>query len=162
MGWSEEALKDAGFRSQGDGVLFEDLSEYQRTWVGYTAQGVQTDGLIEIRLDAREGRVVSFLCHAGVGDVPVDLAAAIPQSRAEAIARAEIERTASQEGTASAAGYTLKQSLLKLTKAPALTGGETKLVWVMQLIGKDASGAPVGGTVYIDALSGQVLQHLGF
>lgn len=162
VGWNEQALKAAGFRPEGEGDLLEDMSEYQKEWVGYTSQGIRTDGLIEIRADARTGRVVSFLYHPGVGDVPVDASGAISESAAVDIGRTVVAQRASEQGGPAVDGYDLKQSLLKLTAAPALTGGAPRLVWVIQLVGEDAAGSPLGGTVYIDALSGQVIQYLAF
>lgn len=169
LGWDEAALAKEGFRPEESGLLSAVMCLYHKTWASYTSQGVRNNGLIEVKLDGRDGQLVSFHYFPGAGDPPVDTAEAISQEEAEAIAEKTIEevilqhiRTLPAEDQAEASQLTWesRESELKITDAHAVTGGETKLIWVVGLLGKDGTGSPIAGTVYIDAMTGAVLQQL--
>jgi hypothetical protein len=91
MGWDDATLSREGFRPIESAIVSEGMCEYRRTWAAYTSQGIRTDGLIEVRLDAREGHVVSFFYAPGTGDVQIDTSAAISESEAETSARATVQ-----------------------------------------------------------------------
>jgi hypothetical protein len=171
VGWDDTVLGVAGFRPDSGGVVSEDAREYTKMWVAYTTQGVRTDGLIQVRLDATSARILAFIHHAGVGDIGTDVSAAISQSEAEAIARKTMEGSLAAQSSTGSAGATasedntelrLEEALLKLTDAPGITGGATELIWLVKLVGADEDGCAAGGTVYIDALTGRVVQCLMF
>jgi hypothetical protein len=169
LGWDEVALAEEGFRSDESGLLSAVMCLYHKTWVSYTSQGVCNNGLIEVKLDGRDGQLVGFHYFPGAGELPVDTAKALSQEQAEAIAEKNIEEVvlqqirilaAEDQAVASRLTWDTRESVLKITSAPAVTGGETKLVWVVSLGGKDGTGSAVAGTVYIDAMTGTVLQQL--
>jgi len=171
VGWDDAALAGSGFRPGSAGIVSQAMCEYRQTWDAFTSQGVRTDGTIEVRLDARDGRIESFFYNRGVGDTPTNVSMAISQSEAESTARATIQSYIAQQPntgsdtsqtTAATVDLTLSSAVLKLTNAPALTDGATKLIWLVTLNGEDSTGLAVGGNVYIDALSGKVIQFLSF
>ena len=159
MGWKDETLKEAGFRPEESALLVDDMDQYRKTWVAYTSQGIQTDGLIEVRLDARDGSVFSYFSKPGMGDVQADLSAVISQETAQAIARAAIEDCSPGEPIVTSSQVALATTVSKLMwfDAKAVTGGKQKLIWVIELVGRDPEGVVVGGSAYVDAMSGQVV-----
>lgn len=73
-----------------DPPTFSDASgthEFVKTWTGHARQGIlDSGGMIELRLDARDGSVTRFQYHKGARGFDADLSQ-IPR-REEAVARA--------------------------------------------------------------------------
>ena len=67
LGWDDKALAAAGFGSgtgevisNGDGTV-----EYAKTWKSHDAQGAPDGGLIDVRVDAAAGMLLSFYYRPG-------------------------------------------------------------------------------------------------
>jgi hypothetical protein len=155
MGWDADALAFEGLRPDPSG--FSDQSgthEFVKTWTGYASPDVQNGGIIEVRLDARDGTPVLFHYERGAGVWPVDLSHAISRDDAVSIARTKI-LAQSPDAT-----LQLESATLKLTDAPAIANGEMVLIWLVVFSGRDPSGAAAGGWVYVDAYTGEIRQFL--
>lgn len=177
LGWDAAALAAQGFtpgtsRSVDRGTAG---SVYQKTWVGHDEEGIANHGLIEIGIDKATGELRSFLFSPGPR-----AAAAVPQkvTRNEAITIAtgaavrgpsgsETTSSTLRGGTTSTlAGVTtttMSPSQLKVenatlvhTDAPGITGGGDALVWIVKL-SKSTPAGRIAVTVYVDAVTGEVL-----
>ena len=111
-----------------------------------------------------------FAFHAGAGEVPGDASGAISQEEAikiahDLIVERDLPRAQLQSDTslkASDIHLITEEATLTWTNAPAVTGGETMLIWRIALVGKDPSGMTLGGVVYLEATSGRVQMQLGY
>lgn len=169
LGWDEVALRDGNFVQEDSGIASEETNQYRKSWVGYTSSGVLNGARIDIWLDARDGTVLRFLVLPGVKDSQVDLTQAIDEERAIGIAE-EAVRSKALELARSHAGQEevdparvdvkLRRAALTLTDAAAITGGTTMLVWRVEFQGTDQFGYSAGGTVYMDANTGEILRQL--
>ncbi len=155
LGWDGDSLTFENLRA--DPPTFSDASgahEFVKTWTGYTRQGILDSGGIELRLDARDGSVTRFQYHKGARGFDVDLSQIL--SREEAVDRA-VERVEQQFPEVD---VEVETATLKFTNAPALTEGDIRLIWLVVVTGREPAGGPGGGWVYVDALTGRILQYL--
>ncbi len=185
LGWDAAALASQGFtrgtsRSVDRGAAG---SVYQKTWVGHDEEGIANQGLIEIGIDKATGELRSFLFSPG----PREAAAVpqkVTKNEAVNIATVAAVRSPSEEETTTStlrggttstlrggttstlAGVTtttMSPSQLKVenatlvhTDAPGITGGGDALVWIVKLSRSTPAGK-IAVTVYVDAVSGEVL-----
>ena len=163
LGWNDETLAGAGFTVGKSGIASQVSAAYVKSWVEHDVSGVLNSGLVELRLDARNGRILSFFFQPGAGDI--DASGAISRDRAVELAKIELAQNAVQPmltepGETSQPHPALAiDATLKVTDAPAVTGGKTMLVWVIHLTGYIGEKY-VGGTAYLDAKTGDVLVSL--
>ena len=176
LGWDAAALAAQGFtqgtsRSVDRGAAG---SVYQKTWVGHDEEGIANQGLIEIGIDKATGELRSFLFSPGPRE-----AAAVPQkvtkNEAVKIATVAAVRSPSEEETTTSTlrggttstlvgvTTTMSPSQLKVenatlvhTDAPGITGGGDALVWIVRL-SRSTSAGRISVTVYVDAVTGEVL-----
>jgi hypothetical protein len=155
LGWDGDSLTLENLRA--DPPTFSDASgthEFVKTWTRYTRQGILDSGGIELRLDARDGGVTRFQYDKGARGFDVDLSQIL--SREEAVAKA-MERV---EQEFPEVDVEVETATLKFTNAPALTEGDIRLIWLVVVTGREPGGGPGGGWVYVDALTGRILQYL--
>ena len=163
LGWDGLTLADAGFTVGQSGIVSQTNPAYLRRWTGYDTSGVVNDGLVELRLDARDARILGFFFHLGPG--AVDISGAISREQAVYLAELELAQTAVQPTTTEPGQTSLPhtgmavEETLKVTDAPAVTGGKTMLVWVIHLTGWIGDRF-ISGTAYLDAKTGDVLVSL--
>ncbi len=171
LGWEEAALAAGHFSPELRGAALSiTATERCWSWVGHTAAGILNGSRIDLSLAPEDGTLRRFAFHAGAGEVAGDASAAISQDEAVRIARdlileAVLPLARARYGDsldASDIPLDLQEATLTWTNAPAVTGGKTVLIWRIQLVGRDLSGVTVGGTVYLEAETGQVLQQLSF
>jgi len=162
LGWDEDMLTGMGFQQAGEGSISADSSLFSRTWEQYEADGAPTGGFIEVYLDAHTARLISFSVYLA-GEVP-DISGVIGATDAMAIAQTEIFLKTSSpripmtvDGSLILLGKTVSREL-KVVEDTKITRGEQVLAWVIFVKGT-VGDAMVGGTVYIDAMSGRILAY---
>ena len=120
-------------------------------------------------LDARSGKLLHYLFDPGP-TAPRDASAAVSEDDAIQIAKdfigdqAQVPTTAPFGGSASTTaplGVVVRSTGLVHTDAPGITGGRDMLVWIVKLGGSTETG-DVRATVYVDAMTGEVLTWLVF
>ncbi len=181
LGWDGASLRTQGF-TEGEAKMVDrgdNGAVYQKTWVGHDSNGVPNEGVIEVGLDATNGRLHSFLFDPGPATA-LDSSDTITKSEAMMTAKEATTSRSPSSSPTSASGPTTASSApsgasgegsTSTTVAPPLevvdatlihtnktgiTGGRDMLVWLVKLA-RPATSAAGGATVYVDAVSGDVL-----
>ncbi|MBN1631614.1 MAG: hypothetical protein JW990_17815 [Thermoleophilia bacterium] len=161
LGWGDGTLHGLGFRQVQAGAISPDTDLYTLVWDQYAGDGSVTDGSIEIRLDPRSGETAWFsLWPAAEGP---EIAGALGAADAMSIAETHIflqTKTAiplAGDGSLILMGKKVSQEL-KMVKDRKITRDKQVLTWVISLSGLVGDEA-VGGTVYVDATTGEVLAY---
>lgn len=162
LGWPDSMLAGLGFRQEGGGSISEDTHLFALQWQQYDSQGVVEDGFVDVYVDSRTGDLVSFSVSLGSGRP--DIAGAISVNDAMDIAQTCIfletddpDIALMGDGSLILLGKTVSQELT-IVEDKKITKGKPLLCWVIFLSGTVA-GETVGGTVYIDATTGEVLSY---
>jgi hypothetical protein len=165
LGWSQGDLEELRFRAEPGGVQLAGTAEYRKTWRSYTPEGIADTGLIDVRLDARNGALVFYAFVPGVAAGSVDAKPAISEDQAIAVAeKTARDRIAAALGANDLAETVLEQKAaeLRVTDARGVTGGAVKLVWRVEFEGLSPQGVVVGGTAFVDAMTCEVLEYLSY
>ncbi len=171
LGWDQAALDAGHFTSElRDDMTLSHTTAHRWSWVGHTSAGILNGSRIDLRLAHKDGTLLLFAFHAGAGEVPGDGSDAISREEAikiahDLIVERDLPRAQLQSDTPLKAGdlhLTTKEATLTWTNAPAVTDGETMLIWRTALVGTDPSGMTLGGVVYLEAVSGRVLQQQSY
>lgn len=171
LGWDQAALDAGHFTSElRDDMTLSHTTAHRWSWVGHTSAGILNESRIDLRLAPEDGTLLLFAFHAGAGEVPGDGSDAISREEAikiahDLIVKRDLPRAQLQSDTPLKAGdlhLITNEATLTWTNAPAVTGGETMLIWRVALVGTDPSGRTLGGVVYLDAHNGRVLQQQSY
>lgn len=173
LGWDDATLAAQGFTPEETEIMphGDAPPEYSKRWVGHDDQGFPNGGLVDVGLDATSGRLLRFMFHPGPR-ASLDASEAINEREAIQIAKdsigdaAQIPTTSAppSEGATTTTlppGVVVRSAELVHYDAPGITGGRDMLVWIVKLGGGTATGE-VRATVYVDAISGEVLTWLVF
>jgi hypothetical protein len=172
LGWDSKSLTADGFTTtetttydRGDAP-----SEFTKRWAGRDEKNLPNGGLIEVALDAATGKLLSFFYHPGPR-VAAETTPTITEEKAVAIARETVGENPPADPTTTetlvggatttgpSLGLVLRSAELVHSDAPGITGGKDMLVWIVKLGGYTRSGY-AHPTVYIDAVTGKVLQEV--
>ena len=162
LGWGEGMLSGMGFRQDQPGTLTPDTGLYTLVWVQYAGERSATDGRVEVHVDARSGELAGFTVTLA-GDRP-DVEGALGASDALDIAETHIFLKTKTpaiplmgDGSLILINRQLSQELMVL-KDRKITKDKPVLTWVISLSGT-VENEIVGGTVYVDAMTGEVLAY---
>ncbi len=161
LGWTGGILEGLGLRQQGIGTVGES-GVYTVSWAQYDAEGTPRDGLIVLTLDGATAALVSFSARPG-SDVP-GIAGAISDAQALQIAQTQIYlRTDKPKLTLAGDGSIIMLNRrvteeLKVIDDSKIVSDEPRLCWVLTVLGTVGTEI-VGGTVYLDSATGEVLKY---
>jgi len=161
LGWGDATLDGMGFRQVQEGAISPDTDLYTLVWDQYSADGSATDGFLEIRLDPRSGETAWFsMSPAGEGpEIAGALGAADAMSIAETHIFLQTKTVIPLAGDGSLILIDKKVSQeLKTVQDRKITRDKQVLTWVISLSGL-VGDETVGGTVYVDATTGEVLAY---
>ena len=171
LGWDEAALVAEGFTPEDPRILphGDAPTEYSRRWAGHDESGLPNQGLIDVALDVTNAELLHFF-YIPRSRTALDATETINQEEAIAVAKGVIGDSSQVPTTDTAPpgestmttlpiGVVLRSAELVHSAAPGITGGRDMLVWIVKLGGSQATGE-VRATVYIDALTGEVLTWL--
>ena len=173
LGWDSKALAAEGFTPGGAKNVDrgDAQTEYTKTWAGHDDQGVPNQGLIEVALDAASGNLLHFMYSPGPR-AGATSPATVSKDDAIRIALNKVgddppgspttidTLPGGSTTTGPPLGIVVTNAEVVHSDAPAVTGGKDMLVWIVKLGGYSRSGV-VHATVYIDAVTGNVLVVLG-
>jgi hypothetical protein len=162
LGWGDGMLMGMGFRQEQPGVLATDTGLFTLVWSQYAGDGSSTEGRVEVRVDARSGQLAGFSVTPA-GDSP-GIEGALSASDAMDIAETHIflktkdpEIPLMGDGSLILMDKQVSQEL-KVVQDRKITKGKQVLTWVIFLSGT-VENETVGGTVYVDAMTGAVLSY---
>lgn len=171
LGWNEAALAAEGFTPEDPRILphGDAPTEYSRRWAGHDESGLPNQGLIDVALDVTNAELLHFF-YIPRSRTALDATETISQEEAIAVAKGVIGDSSQVPTTDTAPpgqstmttpplGVLVRSAELVHSAAPGITGGRDMLVWIVKLGGSQATGE-VRATVYIDALTGEVLTWL--
>ena len=171
LGWDEAMLAAEGFTPEEPRILphGDAPTEYSKRWAGHDEQGLANQGMIDVALNVTNAELLHFFYNPGPR-AGTHAAEAISRQEAIAIAKAHIGDssqvpsgdTAPPGGSAATTaplGVLVRSAELVHSDAPGITGGRDMLVWIVKLGGSQPTGE-VRATVYVDALTGEVLTWL--
>ncbi|OFW61642.1 MAG: hypothetical protein A2133_04665 [Actinobacteria bacterium RBG_16_64_13] len=163
LGWTSDMLAGMGFKQERTGVLSEGAGIYTTTWNAHDSEGAPLDGFAEVVLDGRTGGLVRFSLSRGSQGTAV--AGAIGEHEALAIAQTciylksdEVKIPLAGDGSLILLDKSVSEEIKMLTDRQ-ITGGDPLLAWVITITGR-VGDKNVGGTVYIDASTGKVLEYV--
>jgi hypothetical protein len=162
LGWEDGMLAALGFKQEQPGALSSVTGLFCLTWSRYGAEGALEDGFVEVYVDGRAGSLVSF--SLSLGSEGPDVAGALGAKDAVDIAETYIYLKTKDPDIPMAGDGSLillQKSVaqeLKVVEDRKITRGEPLLTWVISLTGA-VEGKTVGGTVYINAMTGEVLYY---
>ena len=171
LGWDAKSLQAEGFTTtettsydRGDAP-----TEFTKRWAGHDEKDLPNGGLIEVALDVSTGKLLRFFYHAGPR-AAAGAASTISKDEAVSVARRTVGDDPPADPTTSDTqlngatttgpplGLVASSVELVHSNAPGITGGKDMLVWIVKLTGYTRSGY-AHPTVYIDAVTGKVLQE---
>jgi hypothetical protein len=161
LGWTDGALQGLGFKQEQPAVL-ESTGIYTMTWSQYDATGAQQDGSIVLMLDGSTGLLLSF--SAWPGNDAADIAGLITEGQAMQIVQTQIylrtdKPKLSLDGNGSLILLNRRVTEeLKVVTDKKIVKNDPRMCWVVTLLGMVGTNV-VGGTVYIDASTSEVLKY---
>ena len=163
LGWTKGMLDGLGFRQEQPGVVSSDGSIYSLTWSQYDDKGLREDGRVEVRLDRRTSALVGL--SVSLATQGVSIAGSISESEAMGIAQTTVflrtikpKITLAGDGSLLLAGGAVLEKLV-VVNDHKITKDKPVLMWVITITGT-VDSQKVGGTVYIDAKTGAVLNYV--
>jgi hypothetical protein len=165
LGWTTGMLSGLGFRQEQPGTLAADTGVFTLDWSQYNDQGVRTGGLLEVRLNAASAALAGF--SVSLGSQNLSIAGTISEQQAMGIAQTEIflktvkpKIPIAGDGALLLSGEAVSEKLGVVTDHK-ITKDKQLLLWVIRITGAVDSQV-VGGTVYIDAKTGVVVEYLAY
>jgi hypothetical protein len=161
LGWTEGALQGLGFKQQQPAAL-ESTGIYTMTWSQYDATGAQQPGSIVLTLDGGTGLLLSL--SAWPGNEATDIAGLITEAQAMQIVQTQIYLRTSKPKLSLAGDGSLilvnrrVTEELKVVTDKKIVKTTPRMCWVVTLLGTVGTNT-VGGTVYIDASTSEVLKY---
>jgi len=162
LGWTQGTLAGLGFKQEQPGTLAGGAGLYTISWAQYQGDGTRNDGSIVLALEGHTGQLVQLSVWLG-SKAPV-IEGAIPEAVALQVAQAQIYLNTDKpkislagDGSLILIGRKVVEELKVIDDAD-ITGETPRLCWVITVTGK-VGQQTVGGTVYLDALTGEVLDY---
>lgn len=162
LGWGDGMLLGMGFRQDQPGTVSAEAGLFTLVWVQYAGERTDTDGRVEVHVDARSGQLAGFSVSLA-SDRP-DVEGALGASDALDIAETQIflkTKTPAIPLTGDGSLILMNRQLsqeLQVVKDRKITKDKPVLTWVISLSGT-VENTTVGGTVYVDAMTGEVLSY---
>jgi hypothetical protein len=164
LGWTDGTLAGLGFKQVEPGVLAGDTGVYTIVWTQYDDKGRVQDGSIVLKVDGRTGLMVGF--SAWPGRNAPDIAGVISEADALLVAQMTIYlRTDKPKLSLAGDGSLILINRavweeLKTVKDSKIVA-KPRLCWVVTILGT-VDLQLVGGTVYLDAKTGEVLKYQAY
>jgi hypothetical protein len=161
LGWTGGALQGLGFKREQPAAL-ESTGIYTMTWSQYDATGARQDGSIVLMLDGSTGLLLSF--SAWPGNDAADIAGLITEAQAMQIVQTQIYLRTDKPKLSLAGDGSLilvnrrASEELKVVTDKKIVNTKPRMCWVVTLLGMVGTNT-VGGTVYIDASTSEVLKY---
>lgn len=164
LGWTDGTLAGLGFKQHSPGTLAEDTGLYTITWGEFDEKGKTKDGFIVMELEGRTGRLVGLSIWLG-SDAP-EIAGTISEAEALVIAQTQIYLHTDKpkiplagDGSLILLNRSSSQELRQIEDSKIVE--EPTLCWVVTITGT-VNLQVVGGTVYIDARTGEVKKYQAY
>lgn len=164
LGWTDGTLAGLGFKQHAPGTLAEDTGLYTITWGQFDEKGKTEDGFIVMELEGRTGRLVGFSVWLG-SDAP-EIAGTISEADALVIAQTQIYLHTDKpkiplagDGSLILLNRSSSQELRQIEDSKIVK--EPTLCWEVTITGT-VNLQVVGGTVYIDARTGEVKKYQAY
>lgn len=159
LGWTSKMLEGGRFAKISEGVRKRgEYWVYEQEWAGQSQAGIDSGERILVTLSAITGRLLDLQTHLGAVVPSVEEKPNISEAQAIAIARdamskrvAEISPYGVDVQELDVASVTLKYNTGRM-----IANGQTRLVWMVRLVGEGES-AVYGGPVMVDAKTGDIL-----